>query len=178
MEHRLIFAGFGGQGVLFAGKLLAHAGMLDDKYVTWIPSYGPEMRGGTANCAVVISDKRIGSPVVDKPDLAVVMNKASFDKFHPKVKSGGSLIINTSIVKDEKYRDDINVIEVPANDLAEECGSIKVANMIIVGSVNAGLNLLPIEKIFEALEDEVGNKRPELLPVNKDAVKMGMKLAE
>ncbi len=178
MEHRLIFAGFGGQGVLFTGKLLAHAGMLDDKFVTWIPSYGPEMRGGTANCAVVISDKRIGSPVVDKPDLAVVMNKASFDKFHPRIKIGGTLIINTSIIKDEKYRDDINVVEVPANDMAEECGSVKAANMIIAGSVNASLRLLPVEKVFEALENEVGKKRPELLPVNKEAIQMGMKLVK
>src|SRR6056297_2807047 len=110
----VIAAGFGGQGVMVLGQLIAYSGIAEGKFVTWIPSYGPEMRGGTANCAVVISDKRIGSPVVDKPDLAVVMNKASFDKFHPRIKIGGTLIINTSIIKDEKYRDDINVVEVPA----------------------------------------------------------------
>jgi len=178
VEERMIFAGFGGQGVLFAGKLLAYAGMVGDKNVTWIPSYGPEMRGGTANCSVIISDNRIGSPTVDKPTLTVVMNGASFDKFVGEVESGGFLFINSSIVDRIPERDDINIVEITANKLANDnFNSVKLANMVIIGSVLAKINIVDKELVFRALEEMVGRKRPEMVEVNKKAIELGMKAA-
>ncbi|MDO9348864.1 MAG: 2-oxoacid:acceptor oxidoreductase family protein, partial [Anaerolineales bacterium] len=122
MQTEIIIAGFGGQGVMFAGQVLAYAAMDKGKQVTWMPSYGPEMRGGTANCIVVIADEEIGSPLVQNPPAAVVMNLPSFDKYEPLVKTGGVLIVNASMVDRAAQRDDITTILVPANDIAEEIG--------------------------------------------------------
>lgn len=175
MEHRIIIAGFGGQGIMFLGKLLAYSGMLENKHVTWIPSYGPEMRGGTANCAVVISDKKIGSPIVDEPDFAVVMNKASCDKFCTRVKENGILIINSSIVTDHNAAGDkIKVFDVPANKIAEECGSSKAANIVLLGSLVGQGGIISQETAVESLKNEVGSKRPELLSMNIKAFEQGL----
>ncbi|HFE66055.1 MAG TPA: 2-oxoacid:ferredoxin oxidoreductase subunit gamma, partial [Chloroflexi bacterium] len=120
METSIIVAGFGGQGVLFAGKLLAYTGMDEGKQVTWFPSYGPEMRGGTAHCTVIVSDEPIGAPLVAEPDIVLALNLPSFDKYEPRVKPGGTLVVNSSIVLKESQRDDIQIVTVPANDVAEQ----------------------------------------------------------
>ncbi len=131
METSIIIAGFGGQGALFAGQLLAYAGMDAGRHVTWIPSYGPEMRGGTANCTVIIGDDPIGAPLVMRPDVAVVFNQPSYDKCEPIVKPGGLLVVNRSIVTDTSERDDIEAVYVAANAIAEEFGTTKMLNMVI-----------------------------------------------
>lgn len=175
MEHRIIIAGFGGQGVMFFGKLLAYTGMLENKHVTWIPSYGPEMRGGTANCAVVISDKKIGSPIVDEPDYAVVMNKASCDKFCPRVKENGILLVNSSIVTNHNSAGNrIKVFNVPANKIAEECGSSKTANIVLLGSLVEQTGIFFQETVIEAFKNEIGSKKPELLSMNIKAFERGL----
>src|SRR5512143_920952 len=135
MQTEVIFAGFGGQGVLFAGQVLAFAAMDAGHDVTWMPSYGPEMRGGTANCTVVIADEEIGSPLVRHPKAAVVMNLPSLDKYEPLVAPGGVLIVNSTLITRRPAREDIRVIEAPANAIAEELGSAKLANMVLAGAL-------------------------------------------
>jgi 2-oxoglutarate ferredoxin oxidoreductase subunit gamma len=174
MEFSVVFAGFGGQGVLFSGRVLAQAAMMAGKDVTWITSYGPEMRGGTANCAVKISDKKIGAPVITNPSVAVVMNKASFDKFAPSVNNDGLLIVNTSIVKDVEYPKGIKILEVKANDIAHELGNDGTANMVVLGALIKATNILSKEEIFKALDEIIGEKRPHLLPINKKSIEAGM----
>jgi len=136
MQTEIIIAGFGGQGVLFGGQLLTYAAMDEGKEVTWIPSYGPEMRGGTANCTVVISDDEIGSPMVSNPQAAIVMNLPSLDKYEPLIKPGGVLVINESMVDRKPLRKDINVVMVKANDIAEKLGDRRLSNMVMLGRVD------------------------------------------
>jgi len=136
MQTEIIIAGFGGQGVLFGGQLLTYAAMDEGKEVTWIPSYGPEMRGGTANCTVVISDEEIGSPMVSNPQAAIVMNLPSLDKYEPLIKPGGVLVINESMVDRKPLRKDINVVMVKANDIAEKLGDRRLSNMGDAGRVD------------------------------------------
>lgn len=174
MDHDIIFAGFGGQGVLFAGRILAQAAMVADKHVTWIPSYGPEMRGGTANCAVKISEKPIGAPMVVNPTAAIVMNQASFDKFAQGVKSGGLLVVNTSIIKNDEYPEDVKLIKVPANDLAHQLENDGVANMVMLGALIQCAGILTKEKVFDAVDEVVGVKRPQLIPINRKAIEAGI----
>ena len=135
MQTEIIIAGFGGQGVLFCGQLLAYAGMDEGKEITWIPSYGPEMRGGTANCTVVISDEEIGSPFVHNPQAVIAMNRPSLDKYEDLVKPGGFLVINTSMTDRKANRKDITVIEIAANEKAEELGDQRMANMVLLGAL-------------------------------------------
>ena len=134
-QHTVILSGFGGQGILFAGQLLCYAGMAAGWEVTWIPSYGPEMRGGTANCTVVISDEPIGSPLIRNPKVAVVMSPEAMLKYEPLVQPEGMLVVNTSLVKDAPSRRDLCVIEVPASDLATELGNVKMANVVMLGAL-------------------------------------------
>src|SRR5512133_2324038 len=143
MQTEIIIAGFGGQGVLFAGQLLAYAGMDEGKQVTWIPSYGPEMRGGTANCTVIISDDVIGSPLVLHPTAVIAMNRPSLDKYEPMVKPGGVLIINTSMVDRKAVRKDIKVVEVDANAMAEKLGDKRMSNMVLLGARPTKLQDIP-----------------------------------
>lgn len=135
MKQEFIIAGFGGQGVLLLGQMLAYAGMLEGKQVSWMPSYGPEMRGGTANCTVVISDEEIGSPVVSQPSCVIALNLPSLDKFEPMVKPGGLLLINSSLVDREPRRDDIKAVALPATEIASELGNIRVTNMVALGAL-------------------------------------------
>src|SRR5512145_2144676 len=135
MQKEIIIAGFGGQGVLFAGQILAYAAMDMGKQVTWIPSYGPEMRGGTANCTVVIADQEIGSPLVQNPPLAIALNLPSFDKYEAAMQAGGTLVVNQSMVDRGAKRNDINVVFVPANEIAEEIGDKRLTNMVTVGAL-------------------------------------------
>jgi 2-oxoglutarate ferredoxin oxidoreductase subunit gamma len=173
MQTEIIIAGFGGQGVLFCGQLLAYAGMDEGKEITWIPSYGPEMRGGTANCTVVISDEEIGSPFVHHPSAVIAMNRPSLDKYEALVKPGGVLIINTSMTDRKAVRKDIKVIEIAANEEAEKLGDQRMANMILLGALLANLPVLPQESIKKALKGHLPERHQKLLSKNFDALQEG-----
>ena len=142
MTKQFIFAGFGGQGMLLIGKFTAMACMLDGKHVSWLPSYGPEMRGGTANCSVIVSDEEVASPLVDKADVVVAMNLPSLDKFESKVKPGGLLVVNSSIIERKSVRDDITVVYCDANGIAEQVGNPKGANVAILGAMMAKADIV------------------------------------
>lgn len=175
MQNEVVISGFGGQGVLFAGQLLSYAAMDNGLNVTWYPSYGPEMRGGTANCTVIISDEEIGAPVVRNPMAAVVMNQPSFDKYEMDVKPGGVLVVNTSIIDRPLKRDDITVVKVPANELAESIGDRKLANMVMLGGLLANLQLMPLDDLKKALHDHLPARHHRLLPANMEAIDAGAK---
>jgi 2-oxoglutarate ferredoxin oxidoreductase subunit gamma len=166
METSIIIAGFGGQGVLFAGQLLAYGAMDDGRFVTWIPSYGPEMRGGTANCTVVIADGPIGSPIVTNPDIALVLNQPSYEKYEPLVKPGGLLVVNESLVTAVSERDDIETIYIPANKLAEEAGSVKMLNVAMLGALLATKPLLSLDTLEQALANHLPSSKQHLVEQN------------
>ena len=172
----VIIAGFGGQGVLFIGELLAYAAMKEGRNVTWIPSYGPEMRGGTANCTVVISDEEIGSPVITSPHSLIVMNNPSLDSFEPRLITGGVLIINSSLITRESKRNDAKVIKVPANKIAFELGSDKAANMVVLGAYIAKTKAVSPHSILDGLEKVLGEKKRRFLEINKRAFEKGMEI--
>lgn len=176
METSIIFSGFGGQGVLFAGQLLAYAGMDSGRNVTWIPSYGPEMRGGTAHCTVIISDEPIGAPIVAHPDIAVVLNRPSFDKYEPLVRPGGLLVVNSSIVTAESGRSDIEAVYVPANAMAEELGTIKMLNMALVGALLARRPILPLLAVEQTLREHLPASKAHLLESNLQILRRGHKI--
>jgi len=178
MQTEIIISGFGGQGVLFAGQLLSYAAMDQGLEVTWIPSYGPEMRGGTANCTVIISDEEIGSPLVRNPQAVVAMNRPSLDKYDPLVKPGGLLIINSSIIDKTSERKDIQVVRVPANEIAEKIGDRRMTNMVIVGALLANLPILPLESLEKALKEHMPERHHKLLPLNYQALREGAKYVE
>lgn len=166
METSIVIAGFGGQGVLFAGQLLAYAGMDAGKNVTWIPSYGPEMRGGTAHCIVIISDDPIGAPIVTRPDVAVVLNQPSYDKYEKLVKPGGLLVVNSSLVEGKSARTDIDVVHVPANSIAEEWGTAKMMNMAALGALLAARPVLPLDTVRRALAEHLPAGKQHLVEAN------------
>lgn len=174
----MIFAGFGGQGVMSMGMMVTYAGMLEEKNVSWIPSYGPEMRGGTANCGVVVTAEEIGSPIITEPDVVVAMNLPSLTKFEPTLKPGGTLIYNSSLIEREGGRDDITVIAVPANDLANELGNTRVANMVVMGTLLAQTKIVGNDTIKDALRKVLPAHRHDLLGVNEEAMKRGAEYAK
>jgi len=178
MQEEIIIAGFGGQGVLFGGQVLAYAAMDTGKDVTWIPSYGPEMRGGTANCTVVIADNEIGSPLVKNPPLAIALNLPSFDKYEEVIASCGTLIVNQSMVNREAKRTDINVIFVPCNEIAEEIGDKKLMNMVAMGALLTALPEVAIKDIEKALENHLPARHKHLLPKNYEALRRGFEAAQ
>ena len=178
MQKEIIIAGFGGQGVLFAGQILAYAAMDIGKEVTWIPSYGPEMRGGTANCTVVIADEEIGSPLVKYPPLAVALNLPSFDKCEETLAPGGTLIVNQSMVYRGPRREDINVILVPCNEIAEEIGNKKLLNMVAVGALLTALPEITMKDVEKALEAHLPTRHKHLLPSNFEALRRGYEAAQ
>jgi 2-oxoglutarate ferredoxin oxidoreductase subunit gamma len=171
METSIIIAGFGGQGVLFAGQLLAYGAMDDGRSVTWIPSYGPEMRGGTANCTVIIGDGPIGSPIVTQPDIALVLNQPSFEKYEPLVKPGGLLVVNESLVTGVSNRDDIEIFYVPANALAEEAGSVKMLNVAMLGAMLVKRPLLSLEILEQALANHLPASKSHLQEQNRSVLR-------
>lgn len=177
MTEQIIFAGFGGQGVLLAGQIVAYAGMEEGKNVSWLPSYGPEMRGGTANCNVVVSDEEVASPVVVEADCAVVMNRPSMEMFESAIRPGGLLLLNSDLIEVEPTRTDIKIIRIPANTLAEQAGTIKAANMVILGAYNACVNLVDNKTIIACLEKIMGEKKKHLIPMNEQALAMGAQAA-
>ncbi len=178
MQKEIIIAGFGGQGVLFGGQVLAYAAMDSGKEVTWIPSYGPEMRGGTANCTVIIADDEIGSPLVKNPPLAIALNLPSFDKYEELLAPGGTLVVNQSMVDRGAKRNDINVILVPCNEIAEEIGDKKLLNMVAVGALLTALSELTIEDVGKALESHLPARHKHLLPKNYEALRRGFEAGQ
>ncbi len=175
VDERVIFAGFGGQGVMSMGMLLTYAGMLEDKQVSWLPSYGPEMRGGTANCNVIVSDHPIGSPILTtNATSAVVMNKPSLDKFEADIEPGGKLLINSSLIEEKSSRDDIEVYYIPVNEMALELGNNKVANMIMLGCFLAINGTVEVESVLEAFKKVFGPSKEHLVPLNRKAIQKGI----
>ena len=177
MTKEFIFAGFGGQGMLLIGKFMAMACMLDGKHVSWLPSYGPEMRGGTANCSVIVSDEDVASPMVDKADAIVAMNLPSLDKFENKVRPGGVLVINSSIIERKSTRDDITVVYCDANRIAEAVGNPKGANVAILGAMLEKEPIVDLDKMTEAIRIELGERKARFLEGNKKALIAGMEAA-
>ena len=178
MTKEFIFAGFGGQGMLLIGKFMAMACMLDGKHVSWLPSYGPEMRGGTANCSVIVSDEEVASPLVDMADCIVAMNLPSLDKFEDHVKPGGTLVINSSIIERKAVRTDINVVYCDAMGIAEAVGNPKGANVAILGALLQKEPIVSVEKMTEAIRLELGERKLKFLEGNKKALLAGMEAAK
>jgi 2-oxoglutarate ferredoxin oxidoreductase subunit gamma len=173
MQTEIIIAGFGGQGVLFAGQLLAYAALGAGKEVTWIPSYGPEMRGGTANCTVTIADEEIGSPMVRNPQAAIVLNLPSLDKYEPLVKAGGVLIINSSMINRRSLRSDLKVVHIPANEIAETIGDKRMTNMVLLGCMLENLPVLTFSAVEKALVEHTPERHKRYLTMNIAALKQG-----
>jgi 2-oxoglutarate ferredoxin oxidoreductase subunit gamma len=178
MQKEIMIAGFGGQGVLFAGQVLAYAAMDLGQEVTWIPSYGPEMRGGTANCTVVIADMEIGSPLVANPPMMIALNLPSYDKYEPLIPKGGIMVVNASMVDRGAKRDDITTVFIHANEIAEEIGDRKMTNMVAVGALLANLPEIPLEAIEAALKAHLPERHHKLLPKNYEALRRGYQEAK
>ena len=177
MFHKdVIIAGFGGQGVLLAGKLIAWAGMLEGLHVTWFPSYGAEMRGGTANCTVVLSNEDIGSPVVDRPGALIALNQASLDRFMPRVMKGGLVVVNSSLVKKMKQVKGVRLVPVPANDIAAELGDARTLNIVMLGAYLKASGAIGLPSVVRALADMLPERHKGLLPVNMRALARGYEL--
>ncbi len=168
-----LFAGFGGQGILFSGKFLAYKGLIEDKQVSWLPSYGPEMRGGTASCSVIVSDTPVGSPIVSKPDVLIAMNLPSLDKYEDSVAPGGMIFVDSTLVERKVKRDDVTVYYVPATKLASDNKTPTLANMIIVGKVLKALGEFDEEKVTNALKKVISAKRADMLDVNLNVMRLG-----
>lgn len=177
MQTEIVIAGFGGQGVLFAGQVLAYAAMDSGKHVTWFPSYGPEMRGGTANCTVIVADEDIGSPTVRNPQAVICLNLPSLDKYEPLVVKGGVLALNSSLINRAVKRTDLRVVEAPANELAEELGDKRLVNAVLLGALVEATGVLPMEAIQKALKDHLPAKHQDLLPANFAALEKGAEAA-
>lgn len=172
-----MFAGFGGQGILLIGSILAHAAMEEGFEVAWIPSYGPEMRGGTAYCLVVISDSPIGSPIIRNPMHLIAMNRPSLEKFAPMVKKNGIIVINSSLIPIGSGRDDVDELLVPANDIANDLGSTKVANIVALASFVARSKIVDFDLLRQCIKEELAAKE-NLIPLNLEALEQGKKAAE
>ncbi len=167
--HKLFFAGSGGQGILLMGQMITYAAMYEDQSVTYFPSYGPEMRGGTANCTVVVSDKPVSCPLIYEADALVVMNLPSLIKFEPMVKPGGTIIVNTSIITQTPSRTDINILSVPANDIAIELGNAKIANMVLLGALVRATHVVSEQTIELVMQKQFTGKKAKLIDLNKTA---------
>ena len=175
MHNEVILAGFGGQGVLLIGKLLAYAGMKAGLEVTWMPAYGPEMRGGTCNCTVVLSDKQVGSPVSQRPHAAIVLNMQSIDKFEPLVRPGGILVVNTSLINRPPLRTDITNVLVPANQIANDVGTAKAANMVALGALLGASGLVDAELVRSVLAETFAG-RARIVEINHTCLAKGMEI--
>lgn len=169
----IVLAGFGGQGVLFAGKLIAYAGLLEDREVSWLPSYGPEMRGGTANCSVCLSDEAIGSPLVTNPNVLVAMNRPSLEKFVNEVEPGGVILLDSSLIDVQVERDDVTTYYVPASTLAEENGLKGLANIILVGKLFKEVGFCSEETLDKALQKCIPARKASMLDFNRKAIEIG-----
>jgi len=173
MYQGVIMSGFGGQGIISAGILLAYSGMVDGKHVTFFPAYGAEMRGGTANCSVVVSTEEVASPVVSSPDSIIVMNEPSLLKFEPALKRSGLLLINSSLVSSQPKRTDINVVTIDANKIAEEIGTVKCANMVMLGALISHTQAVSIDSLIKTLPKVFPRAKKEMLQINEKAINKG-----
>ncbi len=173
MREDIIFAGFGGQGIMLMGKALSYAAMNRGKFVSWMPSYGAEVRGGTAHSMVVISDTSIASPLVREPSICIVMNKPSLQKFESRVKKNGVLIINKSLIENGAKRNDIDILEIPATDMASKLGNSRVSNMVSLGALLAKRDILPVESLIDSLKDVIPGSRRDMIPINAEAIRQG-----
>jgi len=173
MTHEIIMAGFGGQGVMAMGKILVEAALEEGKNVSWLPSYGPEMRGGTANCSVIVSEEPVGAPIVTEATAAIVMNRPSLDKFENDVIPGGTLLINSSLIDKKATRDDINVYYIPANEIADELGSGKIANIVMLGAYLKTSGAAKEESIMNIITEIFKGKKASVIPLNQEALKRG-----
>ena len=178
MKEELIIAGFGGQGVLSMGKILAYAALMDNLEVTWMPSYGPEQRGGTANVTVILSDSAISSPMLDTYDTAIILNQQSLDKFESKVKPGGTLIYDSYGIHKAPTRTDINIYRIDAMEATFEMENAKAYNMVVLGALLKIKNLLPIESVIKGLKKTLPERHHHLIPMNEDAINRGMSLVK
>jgi 2-oxoglutarate ferredoxin oxidoreductase subunit gamma len=178
MTQKIRCAGFGGQGIVLMGRILAQGGMMDDKHTTFFPQYGAAMRGGTANCSVIVSDDPIASPIVEEPDVVLIMNRPSLDKFEPTVKPGGWIFYNTSLIDRKVERDDVNVLEVRANDIAEDVGTSKAANMVMLGAFTKKLATISFETLLAALDAQLHGKSDKVMEMNREAMRRGAALAD
>ncbi len=170
---QFLFSGFGGQGILFSGKFIAYKGLMDSKQVSWLPSYGPEMRGGTASCSVIVSDEPVGSPIVSNPDILIAMNLPSLDKYEATVVPGGMIFLDSSLIERKVQRDDVKVFYIPATKLASDNGMPTLANMIIVGKVLSELNDFEKESVDAALSKVISAKRADMADINRKAMQIG-----
>ncbi len=173
MIQKIIFAGFGGQGVLFSGKTLAYAGMDSDLQISWLPSYGPEMRGGTANCTVILSDEPIGSPIVLAPDILIAMNKPSLEKFENTVVPGGLIVLDSFLIDKKVAREDVTTVYIPAKQLAGEAGNENLGNMVMLGAALRHRNILDPEKVYKSIEEHTPKARASLAELNKKMIDIG-----
>ena len=174
----VLVAGFGGQGALFSGKVIAHGGVIEKRYVSWIPSYGPEMRGGTANCGVILSDQPIGSIMVETPDVLIAMNRPSLDKFESAVVSGGIIVVDSSLIDRKVERTDVQTYYVPATKMANDMGIPKMANLILLGAVFKKTGCIKEETIKEAIDEMLPAKKKKFFGKNMMAIEAGMKAVE
>lgn len=177
MEEKIIIAGFGGQGVLSLGQFIAYAAIADGKEVTWLPSYGPEMRGGTSNCSVVVCDEPVASPIIAHPDCIIVMNKPSLYKFQDKVRAGGTIIVNSSLIPDKVARNDVKVVYIDAEKLAIEAGNARTANIVLLGAYASMSGLFSKEALAELIRHKFEAK-PKVIPANLKALELGFDYAQ
>ena len=173
MNKQILIAGFGGQGILFSGKFLAYEGLLENKEVSWLPSYGPEMRGGTANCSIILSDEPIGSPIVLNPDILIAMNLPSLDKYENETVRGGQIYVDSSLIERKVERDDLETYYIPATQLANENNLSGLANMIMIGHLIKHSSVIPYENVKVAMEKIVPAKKANLLELNLKAIELG-----
>ncbi|NQU67359.1 MAG: 2-oxoacid:acceptor oxidoreductase family protein [Candidatus Marinimicrobia bacterium] len=176
MNEEIIIAGFGGQGVLSMGMTLAYSGMVEDKEVVWMPSYGPEMRGGTANCTVILSDKKVSSPIINQFDTAIILNQPSMDKFESAVKPGGVLMYETNNIINQPTRTDISIFSIPANMESVKLQNKKIMNMVMLGAFLSARHVIPLKSIIEALKKVLPERHHHLIPLNEQALTRGMEL--
>jgi 2-oxoglutarate ferredoxin oxidoreductase subunit gamma len=177
MKHELLIAGFGGQGVLSMGMTLAYAAVVEGKEISWMPSYGPEMRGGTANCIVIVSDRKISSPIISVFDTVIALNQPSLDKFEKAVRPGGTLIYDSTNIVQQPTRTDVSVVPIAASDEAVRMKNTKIMNMIVLGSFLARNQVVGIESVMEALRKVLPERYHHLLPLNEEALRRGMEMA-
>ena len=175
---QILLSGFGGQGILFAGKFIAYKGLIEDKNVSWLPSYGPEMRGGTANCSVIISDEPVGSPIVSNPDILVAMNLPSLDRYEDAVVAGGMIFADSTLIERKVKRNDVKTFYIPATDLASKNGITTLANMIIIGKILKELNEFSEDSVNKSLSKVISAKHADMLDVNLKALQIGADYVE
>ena len=175
MTYETIMAGFGGQGLLFSGKVLAHAALIEGKELSWLPSYGPEMRGGTCNCSVIVSDDPVGSPIIAHPNILMVMNEPSLDKFEETVAPGGIIFVDSSLIGRKVGRADVDTVYIPATQMARDMEAASLANMVILGAIVAKTGCVKRETVAEALRETISARKANLLDLNLKAVEAGIK---